>query len=247
MLRPDLARRLDALVGLRRRHADVDDRHVRVVAAHLQQQLVGGPGLADDLDPGLGQQPRQALPQQRRVLGDHRPQAVIVGPDVPERRKVLVQIVGEQLEDLLGLRQPPELEGAEVDRRRLDQARRRLRGQHLPTVAGLTDARRAVDVDADVGRRRLPPRRRLNAGRCARGRARPTARRAPRSAAGSRAPRPQPPRARRRRRRARRRGSRPRGRRRARRHAAAARGPRRARRRRRRRGARRGRSSPRCR
>ena len=70
MLLADLPRRAEALVGVRRRHPDVDDRDVGRVRAHLQQQLVGGPGLADDLEAGLLEQLRDALAEQDGVVGE---------------------------------------------------------------------------------------------------------------------------------------------------------------------------------
>jgi hypothetical protein len=40
---------LDSLVGLRRRHADVHDRHVGFVLVHRGEQLLGTGRLGDDL------------------------------------------------------------------------------------------------------------------------------------------------------------------------------------------------------
>ena len=45
------ARGPQALVGVRRRHPDVDDRDVRPVGADLAQEVLGVAGLADDLQP----------------------------------------------------------------------------------------------------------------------------------------------------------------------------------------------------
>src|SRR5581483_1388006 len=70
MPRADLARGADPLVGLRRRHADVDDRDVGRVAPHLEQELLGVPRPADDLDPRLLEQAREPLAQQGRVVRD---------------------------------------------------------------------------------------------------------------------------------------------------------------------------------
>src|SRR6266536_75288 len=50
--------------------ADIHDRDVRCVAAHLEQQIVGGSALRDDLEAGLGQQPREPLAQENAILGD---------------------------------------------------------------------------------------------------------------------------------------------------------------------------------
>src|SRR6185503_14716310 len=58
------ARRPQALVGVRRRHADVDERDGRAVRAHLQHQLLGRPRLADDLETG-------PLAEEDRVVCEH--------------------------------------------------------------------------------------------------------------------------------------------------------------------------------
>ena len=68
-----LDRRAHALVGERRRQADVDDREVGLVAADDAQQPGAVLGLGDDLDVVLAQQRDDALAQQRLVLGDHDP------------------------------------------------------------------------------------------------------------------------------------------------------------------------------
>ena len=79
MLLADLLRRAQALVRVRRRHADVDERDVRRVGAHLQHQLVGVAGLADDLEAAVLEQPRDALAQQDGVLGEDDAQARFSG------------------------------------------------------------------------------------------------------------------------------------------------------------------------
>ena len=71
MLLADLARGAQPLVGVRRRHADVDERDVRAVRAHLQHQLVGRPGLPDDVEPGLLEQSRDPLAEQNRIVGEN--------------------------------------------------------------------------------------------------------------------------------------------------------------------------------
>jgi hypothetical protein len=70
---PRLERRLDPLVGERRRQADVADRQVRLVAGDDPQQPIAVLGGGDDLDPVLGQERHQALAKQRVVLDDHDP------------------------------------------------------------------------------------------------------------------------------------------------------------------------------
>ena len=53
-----------------RRHADVDDRDVREVGAHLEHQLAGVRGAPDDPVAGVLEQRRDALAQERVVVGD---------------------------------------------------------------------------------------------------------------------------------------------------------------------------------
>ena len=67
----DLQRGAQALVVVGRRQPDVDDRDVGRVAAHLQEQVVGGLAAAHDLEPVLVQQRARALAQEDAVLGDH--------------------------------------------------------------------------------------------------------------------------------------------------------------------------------
>ena len=52
--------RREALVGVRRRHADVDDRDVGRVLVDGAQQLLGVVGLGGDLEPALAQQRRRS-------------------------------------------------------------------------------------------------------------------------------------------------------------------------------------------
>ena len=71
---------------MRRRQPDVDDRDVGRVAAHLQQQLVGGLAAADHLEAGLVEQPHEPLAQQDAVLGDHDPHGISALTRVPPPR-----------------------------------------------------------------------------------------------------------------------------------------------------------------
>ena len=71
MAAADLVRGLDALVGLRRRHADVHDRHVGLVLVDRGEQLLGVGRLGDDLDALAADERRDALAQQPAVVGDH--------------------------------------------------------------------------------------------------------------------------------------------------------------------------------
>ena len=72
----DLLGGAQALVGVGRRHAHVDDRDVGLVGADLAQQVLGVAGLADDLEAGLLEQAHDALAQQHRVVGDDDPHRV---------------------------------------------------------------------------------------------------------------------------------------------------------------------------
>src|SRR3954451_487404 len=71
MAAADLVRGLDALVGLRRRHADVDDGHIGLVLVHRREQLVGARGLGDDFDAPAPYERRDALAHERAVVRDH--------------------------------------------------------------------------------------------------------------------------------------------------------------------------------
>ena len=70
-------RRPQALVGVRRRHPDVDDRDVGLVGADLAQQVLGVAGLADDVEARLFEQAHETLAQQHGVIGDHDTQFVL--------------------------------------------------------------------------------------------------------------------------------------------------------------------------
>ena len=65
MAAADLVRRLDAFVGLGRRHADVHDGHVGLVLVDRREQLVGVGRLGDDIDALAAHERRDALAQQR--------------------------------------------------------------------------------------------------------------------------------------------------------------------------------------
>ena len=124
--RADLARRHEPLVGVRRRHPDVDDRDRRLVHRDVTQQVVGVVGLGHDLEARLGEQPRDALAQQDRVLGDHdRHRVPEQGDRVAQRREVARETVREQLVDVLGLRQARRAGGCRGRERRSRPARTR--------------------------------------------------------------------------------------------------------------------------
>ena len=67
------------VVGVARRHADVDDRDVRDRGADLLHQVVRVVGAPDDRVPGVAQQRGDALAQERVVVRDDDPQAHRVG------------------------------------------------------------------------------------------------------------------------------------------------------------------------
>jgi len=70
----DLAGELDALGREGRRHADVEQGHVRAVGGNLLAQLLGALGRGHDLELGLGGEHRPCpLTDQVVVLGDHDP------------------------------------------------------------------------------------------------------------------------------------------------------------------------------
>src|SRR5215212_1331792 len=83
MLLADLLSRAQALVGMRRRHADIDDRHVRRVAPHLEHQLVGVPRLPDDVEAGVGEDARDALTEKNGIIRDDYPHGISARMRVP--------------------------------------------------------------------------------------------------------------------------------------------------------------------
>src|SRR5262245_24889895 len=70
VLRANGLRRGQALVGVVRRHPDVDDRHVRAVAPDLEQEVFRGRRLSDHLEALRLEDVRDALSQEHGVFGD---------------------------------------------------------------------------------------------------------------------------------------------------------------------------------
>jgi len=70
---PQRQRRPQALVGVGRRHPDVDHGDVRVMLGHRGQQRVAVGHRGADGVPAVLEQPGQPLPEQRGILGDHDP------------------------------------------------------------------------------------------------------------------------------------------------------------------------------
>jgi hypothetical protein len=60
---------IESLRRLRRRHPDIDDRHIRMMRIHECAQLVGIGRLPDDHVAGHGQGRGERLPKQRAVVG----------------------------------------------------------------------------------------------------------------------------------------------------------------------------------
>src|SRR5581483_1341224 len=71
MLLPDRFGGLETLVSEGGWHANVDDRDGRLVRAHFEQQIFGSTGLADDVEACLGEDARESLAQQHRVVGEN--------------------------------------------------------------------------------------------------------------------------------------------------------------------------------
>jgi hypothetical protein len=66
-----------------RRHANVDDRDVRIRSLDERAQLLGIGGQTDHLESGLLEQPRKALAQDHRVIRDGYPHGISARSVVP--------------------------------------------------------------------------------------------------------------------------------------------------------------------
>src|SRR5262249_41542777 len=86
VVRSDLLGGADALVVVRRRQTDVDDRDLRRVTAHLEQQLVRRIARADDVEVVVGEEPREPFAQEHAVLGDHYAHGISARTRVPPPR-----------------------------------------------------------------------------------------------------------------------------------------------------------------
>src|SRR6185369_7433280 len=69
--RADRLCRLQAFVGVRRRHPDVDDRDVGRMCVHGLDELVGVCRLGGDLDAPVPEQADDPAPHEQVVVGDH--------------------------------------------------------------------------------------------------------------------------------------------------------------------------------
>ena len=76
MLAADLLRGDKPFVGVRRWHADVDDRGVGPCKPDVAEELIGVFGLGDHLDAGISQQAHNALPREHDVVGDDYPHGI---------------------------------------------------------------------------------------------------------------------------------------------------------------------------
>ena len=74
MLRADRLGGAQPFVGVGRRHPDVDDRHVRAQLPGGTQERVGVTDLRDHLEPGVDEQPCDALADEDRVVGQDEPE-----------------------------------------------------------------------------------------------------------------------------------------------------------------------------
>src|SRR3954469_24442434 len=83
MLLPYLLRGPQALIRVGRRHTDVDDRHVGVVASHLEHELLGVPCLPRDVEARLLEDAGDAFAKEDGVLGEHYPHGISARITVP--------------------------------------------------------------------------------------------------------------------------------------------------------------------
>jgi len=141
-----------------RRVAQGRERHppdaVRIAFGSLGCCLECKPGLARPAGPGEGEQARVLVGEEREHLGElalpaqesgcrHREVRAV---EAFQRRKVVVS----ELEDALGGGEVLQAVLPEVRELELDERRCRRRDEHLATVPARGDARRSIDVRADV-------------------------------------------------------------------------------------------------
>src|SRR6185503_3995311 len=77
-----------AFVGVGRRHPNVDDRDIRPSSLDNPQQVLGVLGLPLDREAGVLEQPRDALPDVRRIVGDHDSHGISATSTVPWPRSL---------------------------------------------------------------------------------------------------------------------------------------------------------------
>jgi hypothetical protein len=121
------------------------------VHGDVAEQVLGISGLADDVEAGVLEQPRDSLAQEHGVLRQHDAHRRRARTR-PQRGEVAAEAGLVQLEDALRfgeVGQGPEAEVAELAPRR-QRGRAGLGGDDLAAVAGGGDPVGAMDVDADV-------------------------------------------------------------------------------------------------
>src|SRR6187455_670776 len=83
---PDLGGRAHALVLVRRRHAYVDDREIRLVLGDDGHERLGVSDAGDDRVTGILEQPRDPLAEEHGVVGDHDSHGSATSTRVPRPR-----------------------------------------------------------------------------------------------------------------------------------------------------------------
>ena len=151
------------LVGVGRRHPDVDDRDVRLVLADGGEQLRGVAGLGDDLEAGLGEQAGDALAQEDRVVGQGDPEGHGAAIERPDRRAGQL-VLGDEPEDPAcrrgaGRRRRPR--GSRSARRTAADRRPRARARPRTPRRRAGRCRAGRDPDEAIGRPRGRSGRRL--------------------------------------------------------------------------------------
>src|SRR5262249_58963855 len=144
-LRPPLAGLLwrpQTFAGRGRRHADVDERDVRLVHPDVTQEVFRRAALRDDLEPGVLEQPRDPLAQQHGIVCEDYAHAAEASAGRAERGKARRESGGVELEEPFRRVDPGQLVVAEIPEvvRRLQLLARARGEQDLPTAACLADA-----------------------------------------------------------------------------------------------------------
>ncbi len=118
----------------------------------MAEQVVGGSALGDDLEAGVLEQPRNALTQENRVVGEDYAHAAKTSTRGAERRKPGGKARNAELEQPLGLVDAGQLVLAEVVHFvcGVERVARPLGDEDLTAASRLRDSRGAVDVEAEV-------------------------------------------------------------------------------------------------
>ena len=74
VLRPDRLGRPKALIGVRGRHPDVDDRDIRAVLARGSQERLRVAHLGDHLEARVAEETSRSLAHEERVVGQDEPE-----------------------------------------------------------------------------------------------------------------------------------------------------------------------------